>query len=61
MIHWLRGVAIISTRIKNHKFRPQVSVFEDPRAWWKYAYLAVLHQIRPHRYSLDILLKRLEY
>lgn len=58
MILWLKGVAVINTRIRNHRFRPQCSVFDDPRAWWRYALQAVLHKIRPHRYSLEIFLKR---
>ncbi|KAK6626649.1 hypothetical protein RUM44_009125 [Polyplax serrata] len=60
MILWLKGVAVINTRIRNHRFRPQCSVFDDPRAWWRYALQAVLHKIRPHRYSLEIFLKRIK-
>lgn len=58
MILWLKGVAVISTRIRNHKFRPKVPVSDDARSWWKYAFQAVLHKIRPNRYCLEALLKR---
>ncbi|XP_052211647.1 uncharacterized protein LOC127814276 isoform X2 [Diospyros lotus] len=38
--------AAFNQRLKYAHFRPRVSVKSDPRSWWKYAYKAVLDQMK---------------
>jgi vacuolar protein sorting-associated protein 13A/C len=40
----LEGISSYRNRLQYVQFRPQVSVLEDPRAWWLYGCQAVLQQ-----------------
>ncbi|KAG5176382.1 hypothetical protein JKP88DRAFT_265414 [Tribonema minus] len=44
-----------------YPYRPRVSIREDPKAWWRYAYTCVAKRPEAWRTTLKILLSRKEY
>lgn len=51
MLKLADNVAAFNQRLKYAHYRPLVSVKSDPRSWWKYAYKAVLDQVKRARYG----------